>query len=155
MAKERTPSMAGGCMCGAVRYEATGPPIRVIHCHCQSCRKHTGAPAATLAVYGARQITFIGGERKAYESSRGVERTFCVECGTSLTWETELRGYGPVCAVHISTFDDPEALSPTHHSFYSERIRWFDVHDNLPRYEGFVVDGVLVRHGPEGSKPSG
>jgi hypothetical protein len=40
---------AGGCMCGAVRYETIGEPVSVIHCHCESCRRHTGAAVATLA----------------------------------------------------------------------------------------------------------
>ncbi|MGI9449906.1 MAG: GFA family protein [Geminicoccaceae bacterium] len=138
----------GGCMCGIVRYEAIGAPCRTIHCHCEDCRKHTGAPAATLAVYKADQVKFSGGERGIFRSSPGVERAFCSKCGTSLTFETDLRSYGPICALHISTFDNPNALMPTHHSFYSERISWFDIADDLPRYAGLVVDGSLVRHGP-------
>ena len=145
---EKTLPITGGCMCGAVRYETTGESFRVINCHCQSCRKHTGAPAATLAVYKVGQVKFNGDERKIYKSSPGVGRVFCRECGTPLTWETGLGDMGPVCALHISTFDNPNALMPTAHSFYSERISWFDIADNLPRYEGFVIDGSLLRHGP-------
>ena len=83
-----------------------------------------------------------------YESSPGRSRAFCGKCGTTLTWEAEHPAYGSIRALHISTFDDPEALRPSDHSFYSDRISWFDIADDLPRYEGFVVDGVLVRHGP-------
>jgi len=36
--------VTGGCMCGAVRYEAIGEPMTVAYCHCSSCRRHTGAP---------------------------------------------------------------------------------------------------------------
>ena len=146
--------MTGGCMCGAVRYETAGAPTRVIHCHCESCRKQTGAPAATLAVYGADQVRFSGDERTVYESSPGRGRAFCGKCGTTLTWEADLPGSGPICALHISTFDEPEALRPSCHSFYAERISWFDIADDLPRYEGFVVDGGLVRHGPASVEPS-
>ena len=38
-------TVTGGCMCGAVRYKASGEAVSVIHCHCLSCRRHTGAPA--------------------------------------------------------------------------------------------------------------
>ncbi|MEJ2123121.1 MAG: GFA family protein, partial [Alphaproteobacteria bacterium] len=69
--------VAGGCMCGAVRYSTRGEPSRVLHCHCQSCRTHTGAPVATLAVFKADLVEFSGGERKIYNSSPGVGRAFC------------------------------------------------------------------------------
>ncbi len=37
---------------------------------------------------------------------------------------------------------------PSAHAFYSERITWMDIADNLPRYEGFSEDSPLLRHGP-------
>ena len=139
--------MAGGCMCGAVRYETTGDSFGVAHCHCHSCRKHNGAAVVTLAGYNANQVAFSGDERKIYESSPGVGRAFCGKCGTPLTWEGD-GGEGLIFEFHISTFDNPDALVPTGHSFDGERIAWFDIADNLPRYEGFSGDSALLRHGP-------
>ncbi len=135
-------------MCGAVRYETTGESFKVIHCHCQSCRKHNGAPVVTLAGFNADQVKFIGDERKIYESSPGVGRAFCGKCGTPLTWEGDAGHRGPIVEFHISTFDTPEVLVPTVHSFYPERIPWFDIADNLPRYEGVSGNSSLLRHGP-------
>ena len=63
--------LAGGCMCGAVRFEATGESFGVAHCHCHSCRKHNGGPVVTLAGYTADRVTFSGEARKIYESSPG------------------------------------------------------------------------------------
>jgi len=151
--REGTMTGSGGCMCSAVRYQTTGEPARVLNCHCRSCRKHTGAPAVTLAVFKVDQVAFSGEERKIYTSSPGVGRAFCADCGTPLTWETGLGDLGPVCAIHISTFDDPDALRPTAHSFYPERISWFEIADRLPRYEGFVRDGSLLGHGPAVTEP--
>lgn len=78
---EETGRATGRCMCGAVRYETTGAPDRVLRCRCRSCRRHTGAPAATLAVYKAEQVTFSGDPRKIYASKPGVGHAFCLECG--------------------------------------------------------------------------
>ena len=103
----------------------------------------------------ADQVVFSGNDRKIYDSSAEVGRAFCANCGTSLTWETVLGDEGAVCAIHISTFDDPDALAPSAHSFYPERISWFDVADDLPRYKGFVAGGLLLRHGPAKDGPSG
>ncbi len=132
--------MTGGCMCGAVRYETAGESFKVIHCHCQSCRKHNGASVATLAGFNADQVKFSGDGRKIYESSPGVGRAFCGKCGTPLTWEGDGGDRGPIVIFfHISTFDTPEVLVPTVHSFYRERIPWMDIADNLPRYEGSAL----------------
>ena len=149
--KTATDNLTGGCMCGAIRYETHGETTGALNCHCESCRRHTGAPMATLAVYMVNQVRFSGDERGIYESTPGVGRGFCAKCGTSLTWEAEsLRGVGAVCALHISTFDDPEApaLKAVGHTFYGERISWFDVVDDLPRYEGFRADKSLLHYGP-------
>ena len=140
--------MTGGCMCGAVRYETAGESFGINHCHCKSCRKHNGAAVVTLAGFKADQVTFSGDERKIYESSPGVGRAFCGKCGTPLTWEGGGDDLGPIFELHISTFDNPDALVPTAHAFYPERIPWFDIADNLPRYEGFADDSPPLRHGP-------
>ena len=141
--------MLGGCMCGAVRYEVTGEPFLVSHCHCLSCRKHNGAPVVTLAGFKQGQVSFEGDERGIYESSPGVGRAFCGKCGTPLTWEGDGgEELGRILEFHLSTFDNPEALVPTGHAFYSERISWFDIADSLPRFEGFVDDSTSLRHGP-------
>ena len=138
----------GVCMCGAVRFGTTADPARVIHCHCEDCRRHTGAPMATLPVYSADQVVFSGQARRLYRSSENAQRAFCPTCGTSITFEADLRGYGSVCALHISAFDDPETLRPTHHSYFAERISWMDLADDLPRYKRLVVDGELMHRGP-------
>jgi len=145
--------LTGGCLCGAVRYETTGETFKVLHCHCQSCRKHNGAAVVTLAGFKADQVRFSGDERKIYQSSPGVGRAFCAKCGTPLTWEGDDRDRGPIFEFHISTFDNPDDLVPTLHAFDSERIPWFDIADDLPRYEGLSANSPLRRHGPAGYSP--
>jgi hypothetical protein len=43
----------GHCLCGAVRFSADGEPKWTGYCHCQSCRRHTGAPVSPYAGYEA------------------------------------------------------------------------------------------------------
>jgi hypothetical protein len=140
--------LSGGCLCGAVRYEASGQPFAVSHCHCRTCRKHNGAPVVTLAGYSVDQVTFSGTARSFYASSPGVARAFCANCGTPLTWEGDAGELGRILEIHISTFDNPEALAPTAHAFYPERISWFDIADDLPRFAGFADEGEPLCHGP-------
>lgn len=118
----------GGCLCGAVRFVVEGPPKWTAFCHCQSCRKHTGAPVSSFAGYERVNVTFTRGLLAIYASSAGVKRGFCGRCGSTLTyegdrWPTEMH-------FHVGAFDHPEAFSPSGEAFAEERLPWF--HIQLP-----------------------
>ncbi len=136
------------CMCGAVTIE-TGHPDSVFHCHCESCRRSTGQPLVTFASFGADQVAFSGTERKTYNSSAGVCRTFCPDCGTPLAWEGYSRSQGKdLVELYIGLFAARDRMIPDHHVFYEERVPWFDVADGLPRYKGVSRSGLPMAHGP-------
>ena len=140
---------AGGCFCGAIRYQVSGGPFWVGHCHCYSCRRQTGAPVVTFAGFKKDQVSFVSGSRKFHHSSEGISRGFCEDCGTPLTWEgtSTLEGRGEVVEFYISTFDDPEVFTPENHVWYSDKLSWFDVHDSLPRWSGFDFRSEIVKTG--------
>ena len=149
-------TVTGGCMCGAVRYEAIGEPMTVAYCHCASCRRHTGAPVVAWVAYESHQVRYSKGKRKIYNSSPGVERAFCGECGTPLTWEGESRRFAGklITEFHISTLDDPLTYVPDRHWFDSERLAWFDIADSLPRYRELDGQGIEPDHnGPTAECP--
>ncbi len=129
---DKTPPITGGCLCGAVRYDAIGEPLEVGYCHCHSCRRHTGAPLVALVFFEADKVRFTKRDRSIYKSSPGVERGFCDQCGTSLTWEGKYGGRA-VINIHISAFDDPDPHVPGSCFFHEERIAWFEVAGDLPR----------------------
>src|ERR1700716_2795487 len=81
----------GGCLCGAVRFVATGQPKWVAWCHCQSCRKHSGAPVSVFAALERTAYTVTKGEITKFNSSPGTRRGFCAKCGSILTCESEHR----------------------------------------------------------------
>jgi len=152
MMSDKKRKFTGGCMCGTVRFEISGAPYWVGHCHCASCRKHTGAPLVTYAAFKEDQVTFTEGERQIFESSPGVGRAFCGQCGTSLTWEGQSPrpGFGMIFEFHISTLDEPDSFTPESHVFYPERIAWFDVADGLPRYREMYHNSTVTQVGPGG-----
>ena len=39
--------ITGRCLCGATRYRITAPLLWCAFCHCDSCRRATGAPMAS------------------------------------------------------------------------------------------------------------
>jgi len=113
----------GGCLCGAIRFAADGAPKWTAYCHCQSCRRHTGAPVSAYAGFETSKVSFTRGEPATYASSPGVRRGFCARCGSTLTFEGE-RWPGEV-HLHVGAFDDPASLPPSgKHAFAEERLPW-------------------------------
>lgn len=72
------------------------------------------------------------GTPKVYESSPGVRRSFCGDCGTPLSYEDESLP-GEVY-VMVGVFDDSEPFEPAAHDWISQKLQWLDVRDDLPQY---------------------
>jgi len=122
----------GHCLCGAITFEARGEPLWVAHCHCHSCRRSTGAPVTTFVGYAQSQFNTTSGRRKTYNSSPGVRRSFCSDCGTPLCYEADWCP-GEI-HLYISTLDAPERFVPNLHVHVADQIPWLKLHDDLPRY---------------------
>ena len=144
---ERNEKQFGGCSCGAIRYQIDGKPDYVSFCHCDDCRKATGAPVVAYSVYLPEQVHFTSGERKIYKSSPYVKRTFCPDCGTPLTYEAEWQGQ-TIIGLFVGTMDNPELFPPERHVFDINRVSWFDVADHLPRYHQVPSGKDPIRFGP-------
>ena len=142
-----TNEVEGGCHCGKVRYEASGTPVYIPYCHCESCRRTSGAPVVLYVLFDRQAVRFTRGRRKLYESSPGVKRGFCADCGTPLTWEG-VWGGRPVTEVHIGTLDHPERFRPDRHVFYEERLAWFEVSDRLARFNASSTNAEPDSFGP-------
>ncbi|MEQ8664967.1 MAG: GFA family protein [Rhodospirillales bacterium] len=143
-----TKTLHARCKCGAVQIETTAPSS-VFHCHCESCRRSTGQPAVTFASFTGEQVTFSGTERKVYDSSPGVERTFCPDCGTPIAWEGDGDDGVRLIEMYVGLFEERDELVPQYHILYEERVPWYDVADGLPRYNGMSPTGTPAAHGPK------
>jgi hypothetical protein len=116
--------LEGGCLCGAVRFVATGRPKAIYWCHCDSCRGHTGAPVAVFALYDLKAYTVTKGEIRKFDSTPGrTRRGFCSRCGSTLTCESLP---GPTeTHFHIGAFDKAGQLEPSKKQYFSEeRLPW-------------------------------
>jgi GNAT superfamily N-acetyltransferase len=124
--------VAGGCFCGAVRYEIRGPLREASHCHCASCRRTAGAPVVTWATYPRKALRFTRGSAKELHSSPPVTRTFCAACGTPLTYFT--RDEPEWIDVTVGSMDDPGAVPPADHIWTASQLGWLIIDDDLPRW---------------------
>lgn len=112
----------GGCQCGAVRFEVVGTPKFVSNCHCNSCRKATGAAFSTWIGFNENSVHWLTREPAYYASSDGVKRGFCEECGAPMTYAS---GQWPG-EIHflIGMFNDPLAFVPRKDVFTEDALPW-------------------------------
>jgi hypothetical protein len=111
----------GSCLCGAVRFVATGQPESVAWCHCESCRKHSGAPVSVFVAFKRDAYVVTDGQITKFNSSPGRWRGFCARCGSTLTCEGERSNE---THFHVGAFRDAAQLQPTRHIFPEERLPW-------------------------------
>ena len=137
--------VTGRCLCGDIRYEYTGVPAKILHCHCESCRRHTSCPVSTFVCVPGEGFRFTKGEPVAYASSPGVTRTHCGRCGAPMTYTSDRNTQ---VDIYAGTLDDPAAIVPTYHVFTEEQLPWFEIADALPRFAKGSIGKQPVRHGP-------
>lgn len=114
----------GGCQCGGVRFrvERLGRPSI---CHCRMCQKAFGGFFGPLVTaYG---FTWTRGAPHYFQSSNKVQRGFCADCGTPLTYE-----YGGEPEVAIGAFDNPEVAAPVIQVNPKDKLSFFDGLCSLP-----------------------
>ena len=115
--------LAGGCQCGAVRYALLEEPNGHHICHCRMCQKAFGSFFAPLTGVSLEKFELTRGELAIVKSSDLVERGFCRNCGSPLSFRFV---DSDRISVSIGSLDEPEKIEP-HHQYGNEaRLSWFD-----------------------------
>lgn len=117
----------GGCACGAVRFEATGKPLRVGLCHCLTCRKHHASAFNPFVVFKA-QAVLIAGSLRAWRSSDHATRLSCEVCSSPICQQED---DGDEIELHIGSFDDTSVFAPMYENWITHREDWLP-HLGLP-----------------------
>jgi hypothetical protein len=137
----------GHCLCSAIKYEFEGKPEWVGYCHCESCRRHTSSPVATMLGVKVDQFRYLEGTPASYQSSEGVWRYFCPTCGSPMAYTNDEKWPGQV-HLYLGTLEHPEKVVPTGHVHTGEQLPWFEIHDDLPRFNAAGPPAKPVSHGP-------
>ena len=122
----------GRCLCGTVQFEAKGKPPWTGICHCPSCRRATGGVLGGVCGYPKTSVKLKGESLRYYVSSPGVRRSFCNQCGSSISYESE--NWPEDIHIMIGVFDHSELLSPGFHIFTQYQLSWIKFDDCRTRY---------------------
>ena len=126
----------GGCLCGALRYEAQGEPTYAGYCYCSDCRKASGSGFIPFMGFSAKAVRFTGQPKqhvaKAYHGGDAV-RNFCPVCG-GLVFGGVI-GESDSFNIYVGSLDDPSLFEPKIAVFNKSRPHWVPLPPGLKVFE--------------------
>jgi len=126
----------GGCLCGRVRYEAIGDPVRSGLCHCRNCQHYTGSAFEPFVIFATASVT-VTGELSTFEhrgdSGRIVGRCFCPNCGSGIVNLDPTHG---MMVILVGTLDDPTVFQPTIEIQCDTALAWAHFVSDRKRFSG-------------------
>lgn len=134
---DTTLRFTGGCLCGALRWEADGEPAYMGHCYCVDCRKASGSGFVPFMSFEADAVRFSGPTRQfASPSARGRQavRNFCPVCGGLVFGGTV--GNDESFTLYAGSLDDPALFRPRIAIFARGRPEWAVIPAGLKVYDG-------------------
>jgi len=151
-------SHEGGCLCGAVRYRATGKPEPALVCHCTFCQRAGGSAFQIPLFFKAGNVEFNGGTISTYEHrctyhGRMLRLQFCPTCATRVGLTVERAPeYQLICG---GTFDDPNWFKIDAHIFTESAVNWMAFPPDVRVYEKHFIteDGGKEKPLPRQSRP--
>lgn len=128
---------AGGCACGAVRYEIPGEPLVMNDCQCRACQRRSGTGHGSYLTFAGRDSVKLGGEATLWDvaGDNGNVKThaFCPTCGSPvyLTFSAAPQ----VFTVHAASLDEPGRYQPQLVTYTSSGQAWDQVDPALPSFD--------------------
>ncbi len=136
-------SVDGRCLCGDVRYHIEGESFGIIYCHCQRCRKQTGAALVGFAILKDGRLDWMGGREKIHYYRNDVTiRSFCRRCGSAAPAAAD---DGTVRAIPAGSLVDMDPPMDTWHLFTASKCPWYEIPADEKQYEG-VGDGYETQN---------
>lgn len=130
-------TITGGCLCGDIRYEINGEPVRAAHCHCDDCRRATGASFATNVFFKDEDVKITKGSPKRFQhkadSGNTLTKEFCGNCGSQLFGIGS--GSTGIRHVKVGTLDDASFVKPQIEVFTSRKLPFIRLSDETEHFE--------------------
>ena len=132
-----TQTITGGCLCGALRYEAHGEPMFAGYCCCDDCQKASGSGFIPFIGYKANVIKIAGAvirHQLDQKDGRSSVRNSCALCG-SLVYGGDV-GETDFHTIYAGTLDNPLLFKPTMAINVKFKPDWVILPEGIPQFEG-------------------
>jgi hypothetical protein len=127
---------SGGCLCGALRYEAEGEPLYSGHCYCADCRKASGSGFIPFLSFSRLALRFSGRNveyRSKAASGGDAVRNFCPLCGGLVFGGEILKSES--FTIYAGSLDDASMFHPKIAIFTRGRPAWAIIPPGLTIFE--------------------
>lgn len=127
--------IAGGCLCGGVRYEYRGAIEEISMCHCSMCRKAQGSAYVAVSPINAVLFTITQGAEllKEYRAVPHKARVFCSHCGSPIFSARD--DLPNVKRLRLGTVETPFECANRYHIYAGSKAGWEILADDLPRHQ--------------------
>jgi hypothetical protein len=128
---------AGGCACGAIRYEISDEPLAMTDCQCRDCQRKSGTGHGSYLTFPSKQQVKLDGAATHWDvvADNGNVKTcgFCPTCGAPVYL---LFSYAPALfTVHAASLDDPSRYAPQVVTYRARGHAWDKVDPTLPQFD--------------------
>jgi hypothetical protein len=127
--------LTGGCLCGAVNYEITGPLLSCSYCHCTRCQRRTGTACSANARVDRGDFRLLSGADalRTFAPPDGAPKVFCSVCGSAI-FSGDLERDAQL-GIRLGGLDRDPGIRPQFHQFVDFAAPWEAIPDDgLPRY---------------------
>ena len=129
-------SITGSCLCGAVRFELTGPVDVINYCHCSRCRRRTGSAFATIVHARIADFRFVSGEAniETFVPEEWNSHSFCRSCGSPVPFLNKEDGE---VGIPAGLLDQDPGVRPSLHIMVGSKAPWYEISDDVDGYDEF------------------
>lgn len=115
--------MRGRCLCGAVEFEVIGRVPHLYQCHCELCRKQSGAASNAATIVNADQLHWRSGAEliRTWVKATGFRSDFCSICGSPVP---NLLREKPYYWVPAGLLEEAADLKVVTHLYIGSKAPW-------------------------------
>lgn len=127
---------AGGCACGAIRYEISGEPVFQNHCQCRDCQRKSGTGHGSYLTFPRAGVKLEGKATHwdiVADSGNAKTRSFCATCGSPVYML--FSAMPDIFTVHAASLDDPTRFKPQVLTYSIGGYAWDSIDPALPTFE--------------------
>jgi hypothetical protein len=135
--KQMSAVYAGGCACGAIRYEISTEPLFSNDCQCRDCQRKSGTGHGSYLTFPGRNDVKLTGIVKGWDmvgdSGNVKTRGFCPTCGSPVC--LTFSAMPDLFTIHAASLDDPARYKPQAVTYHARAHVWDHIDPTLPKFD--------------------